>query len=322
MICPQCGREIPDAARFCPRCGALAEVGAGSSQDADAQSRPEGSREPKRGHVKTVLIVVAAATVALFAVAFCALGLGGGDSTDRGTQATGSEEASAPEEETTEEETPEEGTPEEEAEDDDSAELLAAYQAYIDLLTAERSTIDGYWYPPAVSLCDVYGDDLPELVYVKVANQYLSTLEIVTFEDGATKTVYSGDWDYMAASGLNYCLFQVSGEKALYASEDYGDAYWETDYVRFTESGGALAPETVCTHLINEEYFYESDPSASAEEYTVGGAEATEAEFNAAEAQLLDNMENVIMRKQGDSDDRGSAMTCSEMIAYLQSLLS
>ena len=239
----------------------------------------------------------------------------------------------------------------------------AAYEAYLDLLKAEKVNIDNYiWqrgytlfyddaYEPLpltdenrsrpVALCDVYGDTLPELIYMTAAdegqwddrwgyyNDYEVYLCIVTYRDGRLITLYEDAWDGWGDSHTGYHLFRLQGNKDLYATFSIGDVS-ESDYVyRFIkESEDRLKILPVCYHYFEgEEDMLE--PGEEADSYYHEERKITEEEYHSILRSLNDETATVLMYSYlhidefRDTVDRHGciAMTADEAIASLTDLL-
>ena len=98
-----------------------------------------------------------------------------------------------------------------------------AYRAYIRELNEQYLPIFGvetYEHNRFVAVRDVYGDETPELIYWTSSDgeySYKKYLNIVTYENGALKTLYcSTDDDYV----MDYMLYQTADSKRLYLLDD------------------------------------------------------------------------------------------------------
>ena len=235
-----------------------------------------------------------------------------------------------------------------------SAENLSSvYRAYAELLEQEKEYIDLYTWqkgyygstrekpeytrenePKPVVLADIYGDELPELVYVSgyVSEEtpnacYCTDLHIVTYRDGAAIELYCRSWDYNVAGGFHYCLFQRSADKALYAFESYGDEYWINEYVRFAEEDGVLVEKDDLKYDRHPDYDNIVDGYLnSIDKYTLDDVEISENDYLSLQKELTDSTSTVLMYSSYISEDMRAfaaehgcpAMTCDEAIFYLQ----
>ncbi len=234
----------------------------------------------------------------------------------------------------------------------------AAYNAYLGCLITNKAGIDNYIWQRGyteifdedtydmvpltdqntarpVALCDVYGDDLPELIYVGDVepgewtdefyyNDSEAYLHIVTYRDGRLVTLYSEAWDGFGDSWNGYHLFQINGEKTLYTTESNGDlSFWDYVY-SFTEGAdGILHKEQVC-------HRYEEEDNEGVFYYGKKDQQVSESEYNGILQSLSENTTEVLMYSWiGISAFRDSveqhgciAMTSDEAIAYLNGLLN
>ena len=106
----------------------------------------------------------------------------------------------------------------------------AAYAAYLSELKNNEQAIRAYTWqwagemsgahqdgePSAITLVDVDGDAVEELIYASASEKDHTVLKVCSF-DGSLVPMLEHDWDYAAAAGMSYCLFQREGEIALYA---------------------------------------------------------------------------------------------------------
>ncbi|MBR6040100.1 MAG: sigma-70 family RNA polymerase sigma factor [Clostridia bacterium] len=248
-------------------------------------------------------------------------------------------------------------------------ELQAAYQAYLDCLIENKSGIDNYiwqrgyaiplfddndnsYFAPLtdeylarpVVLCDICGDEIPELMYMgdvapgEWGNEYYynetgANLHIVTYRDGKLVDLFSSDrsWDD-AEYCFPYSLFQVEGGKELYATYAWGDLWEEDTLFCFQEgSDGKLHQTQVCRYYFEG---YEGDDNGSAlrePEYYYGAdeTEIPKEEYDRIRGSKIDHISNPLMYNYyGIWDVRPAveqhgcaAMTCDEAIAWLEKQL-
>ena len=126
-----------------------------------------------------------------------------------------------------------------------------AFRAYINELNEQYLPIFGaetYDHSRCAAICDVYGDETPELIYWTSNDgeySYTKYLNILSYENGRLKTLYrSTDEDYVMA----YMLYQTADSKKLYLF-DYQPVVdsGHTIISSFEESAGALRKtELVC----------------------------------------------------------------------------
>ena len=153
-------------------------------------------------------------------------------------------------------------------------DFSGAYKAYLDILNEDKWLIDEYywqnddWYAnktKGVFIANIYGDEIPELAYVKTKKEkdgivMYATFNVYTFDSGKAELIYSDILDGLAAGSWNYAFFKVKGSDDLYIYEYHGDAYFNEDYYVLRvgqDSKGHL--EMICGY---KEYYnsYDGDP--------------------------------------------------------------
>ena len=193
-------------------------------------------------------------------------------------------------------------------------EYLDAYKAYKSALENNKTSIRNFTWQLGegnesrpVVFCDIYGDETPEMIYTNVSHlspDYLdmgsTKLNIYTFEDGKVEKLYTSEnyfWDENEAGGdggIKTFLFQIEGEKTLYAFHKGADEFTTKTYYQFKEKNGSL----------------------KAEEYK-------DATFN-----LADHVSDILMMSEGMPESQGidtsvhknKAMTYDEAIAFLSGI--
>ena len=203
-------------------------------------------------------------------------------------------------------------TPTEDGEEPESApesDYSEAYAAYYRYLPDHRDAIDAYnwqnieWtedgpiYHPSykVSIADVYGDETPELLYMEnydPDNQgftSVASLNIVTFEGGEIKTLYSEVLDAEVAGGTSFCVFTVTGKKEPVVYYDIGDEGWTWTYLELTAGDGVLnaVRKAEMSEYPNEDY------SATVKTYKLDEQETDEASFTAYRQGLIDSFDQL-----------------------------
>ena len=210
---------------------------------------------------------------------------------------------------TVEETTAEETTTVQTTEPPTAPEYLDAYIAYKSVLENDETSIRNYtWQLGAgnesrpVVFCDITGDDTPELIYInayrlspQIPDMGSTKLNIYTYEDGQAKHLYTSEnliWDENEAGAcVSTFLFQIEGEKTLYAFHKGADQYATQTYYQFKEDNDSL----------------------KAEKYT-------DATYN-----LTENVSDILMMSEGMPESQGidtnvhknKAMTYKEAIAFL-----
>ncbi len=196
----------------------------------------------------------------------------------------------------------------------DYAEAYAAYYRY---LPDHRQAIDAYnwqnieWtedgpiYHPdyKVAIADVYGDETPELLYMENYDPdgqgytSVASLNIVTFEGGEIKTLYSEVLDAEVAGGTSFCVFTVTGKKEPVVYYDIGDEGWTWTYLELTEGDGVLnaVRKAEMSEYPNEDF------SEMVKTYKLDEKETDEASFAAYRQDLIDSFDRLIF--YGDLTD-------------------
>ena len=174
-----------------------------------------------------------------------------------------------------------------------------AYRAYINELNRQYLPIFGvetYDHNRFIAICDVYGDETPELIYWTSNDGKYSDkkyLNILSYENGALTNLYrSTDEDYVMA----YMLYQTADSKKLYLLNyqpvvDSG----HTIISSFEESAGALRKtELVC---YTAAYNMDNPPDYHYDYlWRADGAEVSEDVFTQKCETLLGQVHQVLMR--------------------------
>lgn len=206
-------------------------------------------------------------------------------------------------------------------------------QAYIDILNTERDAIDLYQPETDVSgsvvLSNIYGDDTPELIYMKAVlldsdGAYQPELHIVTFENGAARTLFVSNLGKSNVTGgyFNYYMFRMSGKPSLYLYQDIGDDGGQETYSRLDNVGDGTM---TMTELFRHKY---SGPEGSSDEYFRKGESITAEEYDAGIAKAHTDTSELLMATSGCGSfvdnyvaQYGcSAMTAEEALTYISSL--
>ena len=185
--------------------------------------------------------------------------------------------------------------------------------------------------PTPIAFADLCGDSTPEMILIETTGDayggsYDTTaLRIVSFEGGRARTLCSEPWDYMYGGGFHYVLFQLQGEKTLYAWVHEGDEWQRDVYLRFSaNSDGTLFAEEILMHEVIKD-----DDVNYHETWTQGDAEITQEAYTSLENQMVSRARAFLIRSRYDAPvfyDKiralgTMAMTYSQAEAYLTSLL-
>ena len=275
-----------------------------AASTASETAKSVGATAAKKGISTTAkaIIGVISGAVVIGGIAGTLIGVSISGKSDSDVTATTAAVAEATVENTTEVQTTEPST---------ASEYLDAYKAYKSVLENDETSIRNFTWQLGegnesrpVVFCDIFGDETPEMIYTNVSHlspDYLdmgsTRLNIYTFGDGKAKNIYTSEnnfWDENEAGGdggVKTFLFQVEGEKTLYAFHKGADQYATKAYYQFKDKKGSL----------------------KAEEYK-------DATFNLAE-----NVSDILMMSEGMPESQGidttvhknKAMTYDEAIAFL-----
>ena len=221
---------------------------------------------------------------------------------------------------------------------------LYAYQAYLSHLEQERDAINAYYWQKGyygsgtltdaqlsrpVVFCDCYGDSSPEMIYIKRTDDadYWAHIEIVTYESGQVRVLYSGIWDTQVAGGQGYYFYQINGEKALYLYDSTGDDWWKNTYYYAEENADGSLSFTAFLQR-DQTMDYSAATFIRNVDYIRNGESISEDEFAREEANIQVNTACILIYNAGAGEFAKSytashgcpAMTCDEAIAYLRGM--
>ncbi len=207
---------------------------------------------------------------------------------------------------------------------------------YLDLLQSRQAEIERYdWQQTGtdmptrqVVLCDVWGDILPELIWVEATddeNVRAATLNIAGIRDGSAVILSSQSWDVQAGGGFHYYLFQEQDSKTLYAFSACGEETWTQRYSSYAERDGGLAADELLTFVT----VWDPETGGETRSYAKEGVEVSGEEWLAAVGSLQAGTRGVLMysSQAGDfvsdyvSRNGCPAMTCAGAILLLTECL-
>ena len=207
---------------------------------------------------------------------------------------------------------------------------------YLDLLQSRQAEIERYdWQQTGtdmptrqVVLCDVWGDILPELIWVEATddeNVRAATLNIAGIRDGAAVILSSQSWDVQAGGGFHYYLFQEQDSKTLYAFSACGEETWTQRYSFYSERNGGLAAD----ELLKFVTVWDPESGDETRSYFKEGGEISEEDWLNAVGSLQAGTKGVLMYSShaGDfvedyvSRNGCPAMTCAGAILLLTECL-
>ena len=256
------------------------------------------------------------------------------------SQTAESVDSKAQSESTVPQETPAESqvaTPTAEPEPDYSA----AYAAYLAVLQENQRYIIAYDWQKSdpdvteanskpVAFADVYGDDTPELLFMRGtagengAYYYQANLVVCTYEDETVKTLYDDHLDVAVAGGTCCCVF-AGKDKTLYIYDSIGDEGVDYYYHRLAASGSTLVPVENIAHSS----YPTEDYSSFEDTYYIDEIVVSHEEYEKIKSAWYDNTDKILLSSANDDEflvglhrEQGSeALTYDEAIAKLSELL-
>ncbi len=222
---------------------------------------------------------------------------------------------------------------------------LTAYAVYLDILRLNEEMISYYnWQdirwteegavrrdePSAVAFADVYGDEIPELLFMKAVDgdygeYYTASLEVYTLGDNSAIRLYDGYLDVQVAGGTNFSLFATKdGELWSYRCiGDEGTGYYFDHIVMDGDSCESVQ------YLHKSEYPTE-DYSSFEYTFKKEGQDIDEAAYEAEKQAIYDSVDMILMASNCDdetllnmSDENGNAsLTCGAAVGFLEQVLA
>ena len=140
----------------------------------------------------------------------------------------------------------------------------AAYSAYKTVIEQNATAIKAYSWQTVpgkdtynargidrpIALCDIDGDNVPELFFFTAQNQGIASLHIYTFNgkeavelsyDGFNEGAYSGKLaDQQAAAGTSYVVYKGKDANTLYIYDSNGDDYMQYNIHRYVMKNSKL----------------------------------------------------------------------------------
>ena len=140
----------------------------------------------------------------------------------------------------------------------------AAYSAYKTIIEQNATAIKAYSWQTVpgketyntrgidrpIALCDIDGDNVPELFFFTSQNQGIASLHIYTFNgkeavelsyDGFNEGAYSGKLaDQQAAAGTSYVVYKGKDANTLYIYDSNGDDYMQYNIHRYVMKNSKL----------------------------------------------------------------------------------
>lgn len=224
-----------------------------------------------------------------------------------------------------------------------NADLDAYKQAYINLLFENRTTINGCYdeiknatgknYNAAIktleeqlfcpiALCDIYGDETPELIYVLTTSPtYYMNLHIVTYENDEIKELYSCEWGG-GGGGVNYYLFKIKDSNDLHLCTIFHNADLSVHHKALKATADDILHESPLLDFATQN---RGTTLPYSESYKIYGNDASKSEYQSA-LELLNTLTEEILIYTSNCGEfvdsfvahNGFAgMTCDQALSYL-----
>lgn len=140
----------------------------------------------------------------------------------------------------------------------------AAYSAYKNIIEQNATAIKAYSWQTVpgndtynargidrpIALCDIDGDNVPELFFFTANNKFDAQMHIYTFNgkeavelnyDGFNEGAYSGKLaDQQAAAGTSYVVYKGKDANTLYIYDSSGDDYMQYNIHRYVMKNSKL----------------------------------------------------------------------------------
>lgn len=140
----------------------------------------------------------------------------------------------------------------------------AAYSAYKNVIEQNATAIKAYSWQTVpgkdtynargidrpIALCDIDGDNVPELFFFTANNEFDAQMHIYTFKDqgavelsydGFNEGPYSGKLaDQQAAAGTSYVVYKGKDSNTLYIYDSSGDDYMQYNIHRYVMKNSKL----------------------------------------------------------------------------------
>lgn len=140
----------------------------------------------------------------------------------------------------------------------------AAYSAYKNVIEQNATAIKAYSWQTVpgkdtynargidrpIALCDIDGDNVPELFFFTANNKFDAQIHIYTFNgkeavelsyDGFNEGAYSGKFaDQQAAAGTSYVVYKGKESNTLYIYDSSGDDYMQYNIHRYVMKNSKL----------------------------------------------------------------------------------
>ena len=153
----------------------------------------------------------------------------------------------------------------------------AAYSAYKTVIEQNANVIKAYSWQTVpgkdtynargidrpIALCDIDGDNVPELFFFTANNKFDAQMHIYTFNgkeavelsyDGFNEGAYSGKLaDQQAAAGTSYVVYKGKDANTLYMYYSNGDDYMQYNIHRYVMKNSKLALVETISDLVGQD---------------------------------------------------------------------
>lgn len=153
----------------------------------------------------------------------------------------------------------------------------AAYSAYKTIIEQNATAIKAYSWQTVpgkdtynargidrpIALCDIDGDNVPELFFFTANNKFDAQMHIYTFNgkeavelsyDGFNEGAYSGKFaDQQAAAGTSYVVYKGKESNTLYIYDSNGDDYMQYNIHRYVMKNSKLELVEILSNRVGQD---------------------------------------------------------------------
>ena len=169
-------------------------------------------------------------------------------------------------------------------------------KAYLAVLNKEEKNIKRFdWQysdknetPTPISLCDIDGDGIPELIFISVDEGGSGViLNIYTYDTDGAKKLYSEIMYYNAQLKKSFCLYSRGYKNELILYTDASDVSYCPKHSSVSIKNGVIKMDEMLCHNIGEDGFAE-------ESYEFYGEEITKERYEGIEESMHTNAEVIL----------------------------
>ena len=153
----------------------------------------------------------------------------------------------------------------------------AAYSAYKTIIEQNATAIKAYSWQTVpgkdtynargidrpIAMCDIDGDNVPELFFFTANNKFDAQMHIYTFNgkeavelsyDGFNEGAYSGKFaDQQAAAGTSYVVYKGKESNTLYIYDSNGDDYMQYNIHRYVMKNSKLELVEILSNRVGQD---------------------------------------------------------------------